>query len=361
MKYSLSSSALLGALLLGQTAFGQVATDPVGFVQPFATSPNMPANSDTVVSVPFTRPPEFIGATTGATANTLTVSGTPWTTNQFVYVAGSQPKTYFVLIGPNASTNPKEGRVYQITSNTTNQLTVINGGDDISGVAASTQILVIPYNTLNSVFPASDVNVSFIASASQFSRQTQLLIPNYSGSGINLSASATYYYLNNAWRKFGNPTTEDHGDDALPNAGFITVRNAGSGTTLTTLGSVLTKKATIPLFTRTNTPQDNFVSVIRPVDVKLNDLGLITSGAFLSSPSQFNRIDNLLVFDPTQVGQNKSASATYFYMSGAWRKFGEAGLPDRGNDVIPAGSGFVIRKGATVDGAPVYWQNSPTY
>ncbi len=121
----------------------------------------MLANSDTAVSVPFTRPPEFVGATTAATANTLTVSGSPWTANQFVYLSTpSQHNTYFVLIGPHSSTNPKEGRMYQITGNTTNQLTVNNGGDDISTVAATTQILVIPYHTLNSVFPASDANVS---------------------------------------------------------------------------------------------------------------------------------------------------------------------------------------------------------
>ncbi len=337
----------------------------------------MLANSDTQVSNSFIRPPEFVGATSAATSNTLTVSGSPFTANQFIYAAGSQPKTYYVLIGPHSSTNPKQGLMYQITGNTTNTLTLNTNGDDVSGIAATTQILVIPYHTLNSMFPASDLNVSYVASPNQFARQTQVIIPNYSGTGINLSSAATYYYLNNAWRKFGDSTAVDHGDDLLPMgqppgvampsaaanavAGHMTIRNAGTATTLTTLGSVLTKVTTIPLFTRTSGQQDNFVSIIRPLDVSLNNLGLITSGAFQTSPSQFNRVDQLLVFDPTQASQNKSASKTYFYMSGAWRLFGDPGLPDRGSDLISAGAGFVIRKGATATGAPVFWMNAPTY
>jgi uncharacterized protein (TIGR02597 family) len=355
----LSAAAATSFILAHGASAQSVVTDPVGF-----TTLTCPASSDTFVSVPFTRPPEFVGATASATANTITVSGSPWTVNQFVYVAGSQPKTYFVLIGPHTSTNPKEGLVYQITSNTANTLTVNAGGDDLSSIVAATQILVIPYHTLASVFPASDAGVSFIISPSSINRQTQLLIPNYSGVGINLAPSVTYFYFNSAWRRFGSPLTEDHSDDPIVNAGYFTLRNAATGTTLTTLGSVLTKNTTIPLFTRvgaTSVTQDNFVSVIRPIDVKLNDLGLITSGAFLSSPSSINRIDQLLAFDNAQVAINKSPSSTYYYLNSAWRKFGQPTTTDFGNDTIAAGTGFIIRKGGTPAGATSLWKNSPTY
>ena len=356
----LLSVAAATSFLLAPGVSGQsVTTDPVGF-----TTTVCPANSDTYISVPFTRPPEFVGATASATTNTITVSGSPWTVNQFVYVAGSQPKTYFVLIGPHTSTNPKEGNFYQITANTTNTLTVNAPGDDLSSIAAATQILVIPYATLASVFPASDAGVSFIISPSAVNRQTQIVIPNYAGIGINLAPSITYFYLNSAWRRFGNPLTEDHGYDPFVNAGYFTLRNASTGTTLTTLGSVLTKNTTTPLFTRagaTSVQQDNFVSVIRPIDVKLNDLGLITSGAFLSSPSAVNRIDQLLVFDNAQVAINKSPSATYFYFNAAWRKFGQPVTTDFGTDTIATGTGFIIRKGGTPTGATSLWKNSPTY
>lgn len=362
MKRSLFLFIALGSSLLLGPASGQTtATDPVGF-----TTTACPANSDTYTLVPFTRPPEFVGASASATTNTLTVSGSPWTVNQFVYVAGTQPKTYFVLIGPHTTTNPKEGNFYQITANGTNTLTVNANGDDLSAISSNTQILVIPYHTLASIFPASDAGVSFIVSPSQFNLQTSMLIPNYSGIGINLAPSITYYYIssgtNVGWRQFGHPTTEDHGDDAMVNGGFFILRNRATGTTLTSLGSVLVKNLTLPLFTRTApTKQDNFVSIIRPIDVKLNDLGLITSGAFASSPNQFNRVDDLYVFDNAQIAINKAPSTTYFYSGGAWRKFGQPITTDFGTDTIPAGAGFIIRKGSTATGATSLWKNSPTY
>jgi uncharacterized protein (TIGR02597 family) len=369
--FRILSLAIAGSLLYGSFANAQtVATDPVGFLQPFATPapspqpPNMLANSDTQVSVPFTRPPEFVGATSAAASNTLTVSGSPWTANQFVYVAGTQPKTYFVLIGPHSSTNPKEGRMYQITSNTTNQLTVNNGGDDLSTVAATTQILVIPFHTLNSVFPASDANVSYIPSTNfALGRKTTVLIPNYAATGINIAPSLTYAYIGSSWKLFPDSST-DHGDDLIPTPGYFIVRNpATGGTLLTTLGSVLTKKATLPLFTSTgSTFQDNFVSLLRPIDVALNDLGLITSGAFVSSTNfALGRKDTLLVFDPTQTAINKAPSATYAYIGGAWKKFPDISTDVGATDKIPAGAGFIIRKAPTATGAPVYWTNIPTY
>jgi uncharacterized protein (TIGR02597 family) len=342
-----------------------VTTDPVGFITPFTTMPsqiNMLANSDTLVSVPFTRPPAFTGAISSVAGSVITVSGSPgWTTNQFVYAQGTQPNHYYALIGPSGTTDPKEGHGYMVTANGSDTLTVDTTHDDLSGIPADTQVLVIPYWTFNTVFPASDANVSFIPSPNQFNRLTQVFVPNYSGSGFNLSPAATYYFYNGAWRKFGQSTTTDFGDDILAQTGYFTVRNAGTGTTLTLLGSVLVKKETIPLLTSTSTQVDNFVSVTRPVAVALNDLGLISSGAFVSSPNQFNRIDQLFVFDNTATAINKSPSATYYYSNSAWRKFGASPTADFGTDTIPAGGGFLIRKGVTANGSTAFWQNAPTY
>lgn len=344
-------------LVFTDFAAGQsVTTDPVGF-----TTKACLANSDTILSPPFTRIPQFVGAIQSVSGSVITVSGTPFTASQFVYAAGTQPNTYYALIGPHASANPNEGRIYQVTANGTNTLTVNLNGDSISGVQANTQVLVIPYVTLGTLFPAGDANVSFIPSPTVGNRLTQILIPNYAASGINLSTSATYFYFNGAWRKFGNDPAENHNDDILQPTGYFILRNAGTGTNLTSLGSVLVKKETIPLFTSTTTQEDNFVSVIRPIDVKLDDLGLITSGAFASSPSVGGRTDQLFVFNNAATGINKSTSGTYFYMNGAWRKFGQDPTVNFGTDTIPAGHGFLIRKAITGTGVTAFWQNSPTY
>ncbi len=88
--------AFASTLVLGGSASAiTVATDPVGF-----TNLNLPAESDSYISVPFTRPPEFVGAIQSINANTITVAGTPgWGANKFVYAPGSQPNNYYALIG----------------------------------------------------------------------------------------------------------------------------------------------------------------------------------------------------------------------------------------------------------------------
>ena len=281
---SLSAGAVAFLLLTGGTGAQTVATDPVGF-----TTSTCPANSDTLLSVPFTRPPEFVGATASATANTITVPGNPWTVNQFVYVAGSQPKTYFVLIGPHTSSNPKEGNMYQITSNTTNTSDLEYwhrrrehhcGANSDPGHSLCHPRQCLPgfgcrdfLHCLAFRLQSADANFD-----SELRRRWNQ---------PRAEPSPTFSSMEPGGG-LATRLTEDHGDDPFTNAGYFTLRNASTGTTLTTLGSVLTKNTTIPLFTRvgaTSVQQDNFVSVIRPIDVTLNDLGLITSGAFLSSPS----------------------------------------------------------------------------
>src|ERR1041384_3285018 len=101
--------AFYASVSLGET----VVTDPVGF-----TSTSCLSNSDTLVSIPFTRPQTFVGAAASIVGGTITVSGSPgWTTNQFVYVQGTQPNHYYALIGPASTSNPKEGHTYPIPAN----------------------------------------------------------------------------------------------------------------------------------------------------------------------------------------------------------------------------------------------------
>jgi uncharacterized protein (TIGR02597 family) len=335
---------------------------PAGFV-----SLPLLANSDTRISTPLTRPPVFTGAVTtplpGA-GSTVTVSGSPgWAANQFG-PAGGIP-THYAIFGPAAAAYAAEGKFFSISGNGANTLVLDLSGDDISSVPANAQVQVIPFWTLGTLFPASDAGVSFIASASQFARQTEILLPNSAAPGTDTAVAATYYFTAGSWKKFGDGTV-NHDNDILWPAESFTVRNKATGTTLVNLGGVELKKVTAPLATQAVGKQDNFVAIVRPVDVALKDLGLTTNNAFVTSPSQFARTDELLVFDNTAVGTDKSASATYYRLAGAvnpdtgWRKFG-APATDAGNDIIPAGAGFVVRKAAAAGGATAFWTNDKTY
>lgn len=367
---TLSSLAVALALPASSLAQTTVTTGPVGVFKAGAYDAQgnylgLLGGSDTFVSIPLTRPPEYVGTMQSGSNNVITISGTPnLTSNQFVYAAGTQPKTYYVQLGANSSvTNPKEGSSYLVTANSANTLTLNLNGDDISNVPTGTQISVIPYWTLKTVFPNSDAGVSFTTSPSTKNRSTQILFPDFTGTGINLAPKVIYFHFNGAWRLAGADSTVDHGDDVLLTNSYFIIRNLNSPTTaLTVTGNVLTGKSMVSLATQTSVQQDNSVALVRPVDVTLNNLGLISSGAFVASPSTKNRADQLLVFDNTVVGINKSAPLIYYYFNGAWRK---AGAPDSsvdyGTDVIPAGSGFVIRKATTAGGATAFWQGTPTY
>ena len=328
------------------------------------------SNSDTLVSLPFTRTPEYLGTIASVSGSTLTVSGTPWSSNQFVYAQGTQSKTYFVLIGagPSGTTNPKEGCIYAITANTTNSLTLTLNGDSISSVPANSSITVIPYWTLATVFPATDSNVSFTPTTTTRTVKTTVLIPNYAGIGSNLASSTVYYFINASgnvgWRLNGDSSTKDHGDDILLPDGYFTVRNSNGSPTLplALFGSALTGKVTVPQETQAAITQDNPSSMIRPIDISLNNTGLSpANGSFAATTSTRALKDTLLVFNNLSVSINKPASAVYYYMNNAWRLNSDAPTIDHGADIIAAGSAIIVRKAPTGNGQTAFWTNTATY
>ena len=374
----LSVLALFGALLFPSSIGAQsMTTDPVGF-----TSISLPANSDTLINPPFTRPVAYVGAITSAADSTITVSGSPWSANQFVYMQSVQRNHYYALIGPASTTNPKEGHIYTVVSNSMNSLTVDTSQDNLVGIPANAQLLVIPNWTPATIFPASDANISFTPTTSSASYKTQLLIPDYAAPGINQGYATTYFFSSNVdgtvnnigWRIVGDNTTS-HDDDPLLPDGYMAVRNQNGAPalSLTALGSVLTKKLAVALDTSAASPsvlgqqQDNAVSMVRPIDVTLNNTGLTPDdGSFVATrPSTSNHLisggDHLLVFSNSNVGFNKPPSAIYYYTTpGGWRSTKDP-LNDHGNDIIPAGSALIVRKAPTTTGQSVYWTNSPTY
>jgi uncharacterized protein (TIGR02597 family) len=323
-----------------------VVTDPVGF-----TTTTLLGSSDSLVSLPFTRPPEFIGAIASASGSTVTLSGSPLTASQFLY-GGTQHNHYYALIGPISGTGTKEGHTFQISDNTTSTLTVVTGSDNLSGIPANTQVEVIPYWTPATIFPATDADVSFTPTAWPPTYQTLLRVPNYSASGINLPYSAEYYFNNGAWQRVSGG---DGSDDPLLPDGYFVVRNNNGAPTLplTNIGSVLLKKLAVAL-TATSQQQDNPVSIVRPVNVALDATGLGPGD------NSFGAGDQLLLFNNAAVGFDKAPSSTYYYDTAAaipgWRLTGDPTPADRGADIIPSGTGFVIRKAAGAQSA--FWTNA---
>src|SRR5438552_11083418 len=290
-----------------------VTTNPVGF-----TTTTLLGSSDTFVSVPFIRPPEFIGGIASASGSTITLVGNPLSQSQFLY-GGAQHNHYYALIGPISGTGTKEGHTYLIIGNGTGTLTVDasnDGSTNLSTIPANTQVQVIPYWTPATVFPASDAGVSFTPTSSPPTYQTLLRIPNYSAPGVNQPYAAEYYFNNGAWRLvtdgFNNPP--DRRDDPLLPDGYFVVRNTNGAPTLPlrAFGSVLMKKTAVPFFAAQTGKQDNPVAMIRPVGVSLDATGLAPID------NSFVQNDQLLLFNNARKQLDKHPYRIYTYNDG-WR------------------------------------------
>lgn len=324
-----------------------VVSEPSGFCKL-----TLLGNSDTIVSLPFTRTEVAAGLVETVAGSQIQVKGAPaWVANQFVYAAGVQSNTYYLLI----RSGTMAGRSFTITNNTSNTVTLDLNGGSLVGVVSNDLVSIVPCWTLATVFPGSN---GIYASPSPLSRSTEILMPDLNGSGINLSVSKIYFFHAGIWKQVGQGAASRNDDVLPPNAYFIVRHNMAGNTVCTPVGAVVTSMLAIPLKVSAVGRQDNFVALARPAPVSLDGSGLTNGGAFMVSPSALSRRDELLVFDNTVTNKNKSASAIYYYLSSGWRQVGSA-LPAGSQEVFTPGSAVIIRK-FTNSIAPV-WINSPAY
>jgi uncharacterized protein (TIGR02597 family) len=345
---TVSNTAVTNSARSYQLASGQAASEVGGLLR-------MPllGSSDSFVSIPFGRAPALTFLVGSVSGNLITVSSSPgWAANQFVYASGTQSNTYFVRFTSGAAA----GRSYTVTANGANTLTVNLGNDSLASVAQNDMFSLEPYWTLNTVFPnGAGVN----ASPTVGNRNTEILTPDFTGAGINLSAAKIYFFNAGIWKQVGQGNT-NHNDDILqPNACFIVRHNVSTNTVLTTAGRVITSLLASTLQTKTNMQQDNCIALQRPVPISLNDSGLISSGAFAASPLPGSRTDEMLTFDNSVAARNKSSSQAYYFWNGAWRQVGNGSTDVGTNLIFQPGTGVIIRKG-TNSVSPV-WTNAPTW
>lgn len=346
---------LFGVAALGfaGTGFGQYATDPVGFVSVRCLS-----GSDTHVSVPFNQAVAFAGKALTASGNVITVEGSPaWVTDAFV-----TPRAHFVKV----ISGTKAGAWFTIVSNGANSLTLNLDQGSLTNVAGA-DIRVYPFLKLGDVFPVGNATIHQSASTSVIARRSTVLIPNSSGSGTNLLPEGSYYLTPQGWRTSialpGPIAVNSLVDPYLRPDSYFIVRHRSQEptTTFTAVGSVEMHPVQTVITTLPAASSDHPVSNLRPVPVKLRDLGLVSSGAFLGSngTSVIARRDVLYVYDNTVAGTNKLPKSTFYYDSQAssWRDAQASNRVANDDEILP-GSGFVIRKFRVADGLPRVWTHS---
>jgi len=349
-----------------------VTTDPVG-----AITITLKGNSDTLVSLPFHRPVALETQVSSITGNVINISASANITgNQFIYSAGNQTNHYYVQF----TSGNRAGMFYTITANTPTTITVDGAGDTglTGNVGTSDTFRVIPYCTLNTLFPnGQGINQSAGFTGGQ--RKSAIFVVDNVSSGFNLAALTSYYYYNGSsspgagWRQAGD-TGNLTNDVVIYPDNYFFVRNSIAGDTqLTLVGAVPQSKFATPLSTIAgNTTQDNFIGVSVPVSVTLASSNLQQSGAFLASTGFIGaqRGDQLFVFDNTVATINRASVATYYYYGGSnsggpgWRLAGDpnGNTAIHDNDAIfQPGNGYIIRKKATTSPQSVIWTFAPAY
>jgi len=341
-KLNVSLAILVTAVMAGN-AQTTVSSDVVGYVKQ-----SFPAGSDTFFVPQLLRPVEFAGAVSSVSVSgesaTLTCTGATFSANSFQYAATTQPKRYYVLVTSGTLT----GTGFLVLSNGTGDITVALDG--LTAASADiTGIEVRPLWTLNTLFPASDANVTFTPSlgVNAATRRTQLVMPNFTGNGINRAASAVYFY---------NPAVSDWvattatgikaGDTPLLPSQYLIHRNTG-GTPVelnaTVVGSVFSKPGSLYLGTLTTGANDNPVGLARPTDYLLSQCGFTDSNFVQSTGvNAATRRDTVLVYTTTGSGINRATSKVYFKYLNTWRD--TTSTATAVDPVIPAGSAVIVRK-----------------
>ena len=313
----------------------------------------VPAQSDVIVSVPFTQKPEgtFTVAIGGVAASTLTVDED---------IATAYDGAYYVRF----TSGDAKGLWSTIkSSNTTAESVELEDASMLTGgkVAEGDTFKIIKHQTLSSVFPDKLAGLSFVASTgSGFGLKRETLVLMWGESeGTNKAPSSTFYYHESGdWRTFVGNNAD--GTVIAPDSILVIRNTSDKKLTYIPQGSVNTGADAQTVKTRT-VKNDVLTTTDRPVPVKLKDLGLGGSDAWTAGTGTgfgLQRGDLLLTWDNSATGINKSPINTFYYHdSGEWRTFSGQNADDV--EIGPS-TGMIIRKQAGTVSTDV-WKAEATF
>lgn len=331
-------SAIIAAALMGYASAQTATTVPVGYI-----SLTVPAASDTNIAVPLQRASVWSGASTGITADTVSVAASSFTASQF----GAETHMLQVTSGP------LSGRIFPILSNATGNVVVdpvVATSLQAQGFVVGNTFTIRPYWTLDTLFPAG---AGVGQNSDPFSPITSLYFADNELTGSNRSLLDNFFYYDGSgggdagWYDVNDLGAGLQGGKTIQPSSALTVRNLGeSALSMVVSGEVpsVSPKLLVVSDTQEN---DNVLQVPLPVDTSLNQSQLFESGAVADSSDPFAPTDVVYIYDPEGTGLNPSTSATYFHYDGSGG--GDAGwydVNDLGSGVI--GTGLVIKAGSQI-------------
>lgn len=343
IKFLILAAALTCGFAKGQTT---AYTTPVGYV-----TVGVPANADTTITPGLIKSPVFSGVTTSVNGSELTVTGI--TSGAFV---SPNPQTYVQVTSGSLS-----GMIFPVTANSASTITVDSGATSLQsmGFVAGNSIKVIPYWTLNTLFPLGN-GVGTTADA--LNPSSFVMVSDYQGTGPNRASGKLYFYctgdselgLPAGWYDNADPFAGAVNDTIIDPTIQYTIRSVSSAQVVIT-GEVPTSQVSTEIVT-SNNANDNYMAVPFPVDISLQDSGL--QSVIAGTSDALNPTEFVFVYDDASEGFNKSASAAYFYCTGDAELGLSAGWYDNADPfagvvtskVLKAGRCFILRKAPSTAG-----------
>lgn len=353
-----------GTLLLTMIAgpaFSQteVYTQPVGFYKiPINAGSSATPN---FISAPLHRIHDYRGIVSSATSNTVTVSGSPWSVNQFAQVALAGTTLtnaqYIVVVRKDASETPGvEGDWWPIISNTANTLTLDVGVDNLSTLLANPdQVEIRHLTTMRDLFGYGST-VILNADSNFIPNQNQEDIIRYV-QGTSLSHQVFYhkdatpanegYYIGGVGPFDGTTLTIE------PDQPIMVYRKAGStATNVVSLGQVHVTRLTHYLGEGPNAVSSPFPAGAAVGTSNLKESGWISDVNFIPNVNQEDigrKVVGASLSDQIYHHQDANPSLTGWYVGGVLS-----------NDyTFAAGSGYIfyIKTG----GGALRWRQSVPY
>ena len=340
-------SVLFGGMVWADQIVGYLKTDCLG---------DGAQSRDTVVSVPFQSHGAFQGQLSSvdlqAGQSTLNFGSTIGAADDFA----NSP--HFVLFKSGAAA----GRMFSITSNTATSVVIDTGSETLSGVAAGNIAQIVPHWTLDTLLPPdtqSTIHESSGVLPTQ--RASEVLLFDTTSEGILLSPDRVFFVTASGWKQVGEGYPDAGNTVLAPGSGMVIRHAAGAaGTEFISHGVVEEADVATVLRSRSEGPQDNTVSLLRPIPTKLEDLDLESYFTLSASNDAGDRQDELFVFGTTLGTVNTFPTAKYFRTASGWIEDDGSTYPVSNDTEIPAGSAFVIRKASSGGGNQI-WVNAARY
>jgi uncharacterized protein (TIGR02597 family) len=264
--------------------------------------------------------------------------GVPLIPNQYAYIEGTQPVTYFVLV----TRGRLRGYFFTVQGNTPEELLI-----DSEGLTLNSRdilsVRLLPYWSLSSLFPAGQATISFIPTTDPADIMTTVVIspaitygneqPQDAGESFFFSAAL------NTWVSTDDPTVPA-GDAVIPPGAYVYLQNTGTNNYplhVFLSGSVLKDRFNFFFTSSDSSVAINYFSLPRNTSYQINQMGFNNANFTQSTGTGLLQRGDQLIIDDGYGG----IGAVYFRYRNRWYNTDNA-LPV--NPVFAAGTVFGLMK-----------------